>query len=312
MACIVYQTQKFRKSALVMIEQANAIIREYQSAGYIITLRQLYYQFVARDLIANKLQEYKRLACVINDARLAGKIDWEAIEDRTRNLATVSAWNDPGHIIASAAASFQLNPWLYQKHYVEVWVEKEALASVVERACDPLRVPYFCCRGYTSQSEMHAAAMRLLGRIRSGKTPTIIHLGDHDPSGIDMSRDIQDRFDLFLGKYGVGGAVKVDRVALNMDQVEKYNPPPNPAKSTDSRFEGYLAEYGDESWELDALDPKTLNALITKEIKRHITDKGQWETTMAREQQGRDNLEKASDNWDNVEHFLESLDDEEV
>ncbi len=114
-----------------------------------------------------------------------------------------------------------------------------------EPICEELDVPYFSCRGYTSQSEMWAAAQRLLGYIwaKQRQHVTILHFGDHDPSGIDMTRDIRERLSLFCG--GEGFAVR--RIALNMDQVRQYDPPPNPAKLTDTRVDAYLRKYGDDS-----------------------------------------------------------------
>ena len=304
MSRIRYTKTKFNAKTLNIIEAANTIIEEYQADGYVITLRQLYYQFVARDLILNLQTEYKRLGSIINDARLGGLIDWDAIEDRTRNLERVSSWNTPADIIETAANSFRLDLWESQPERVEVWVEKEALAGIVERAAQPLRVPFFCCRGYVSQSEMHAAAMRLRSYCHQNKKPTIIHLGDHDPSGLDMTRDIQERLEMFLSSHGFSGELTVNRIALNFDQIKKYNPPPNPAKMTDSRFGGYEAEFGSESWELDALDPKTLNALITSTIRKHIV-KTQWEIDVDREESDRANLANASSRWGDVEQFLE-------
>jgi len=172
----------------------------------------------------------------------------------------------------------------------KVWVEKDALIGVVERACTELDVPFLSCRGFVSQSAMWQAAMRIK---RQGRDTVIIHLGDHDPSGIDMTRDIQDRLDIF----GYGGIV--DRIALNLDQIEQYNPPPNPAKVSDSRYEGYVAEYGEDSWELDALDPKAINELITKAINEY-TDKKKRQKLITKQEQYRDKLQYIADNWDEV------------
>jgi hypothetical protein len=261
---IAYQYKHFSTATLATIEQANAIIEDYQAQGYDLTLRQLYYQFVARGLLPNKDTEYKRLGSIINDARLAGLVDWEAILDRTRNLASLSHWESPSEILYAVAEQYRRDLWHGQQYHVEVWVEKEALAGVVQAACEPHDVSYFSCRGYTSQSEMWAAAQRLESYSRAGKQCVIVHLGDHDPSGIDMTRDIQDRLELFMG------GVPVERIALNMDQIQQHSPPPNPAKTTDSRFTSYIVRFGRESWELDALDPAVLNALITDAIEVYI------------------------------------------
>lgn len=300
---ICYVAKKFTPAHEDVIDKANEIIGVYEAQGYQLTLRQLYYQFVARDLIPNRVQEYKRLGAIVNDARLAGRIDWEAIEDRTRNLHRLSSWNDPAHLVVSAAHQYRIDKWETQPYRVEVWIEKEALAGVFERVCDELNVPFFACRGYTSQSEMWVAAQRLRGYVEQNQTPVILHFGDHDPSGIDMTRDIRERLELFSGD-----TVRLDRLALNMDQIEEYDPPPNPAKETDSRFQAYLAEYGDESWELDALEPDTL-AQMVRDAVGALRDDDEWDAKVEEEDEGRGSLLKVSRRWDRVQSFLQSDDE---
>jgi hypothetical protein len=163
--------KSFKPASLALIRQANEIIDEYIEQGYSLTLRQLYYQFVARDFIENSQRAYKRLGDLINNARLAGLIDWDAIEDRTRNLARLAHWNDPGEIIESAASQYRVDKWRGQPYRVEVWIEKEALAGVIGKICNRLDVAYFACRGYVSQSEMYSAAVRLARFRDAGQTP---------------------------------------------------------------------------------------------------------------------------------------------
>ena len=249
---------------------------------------------MTRNLIPNTQKSYKRLGSIVNDARLAGLIDWEAIEDRTRNLASLASWDGPEQIVQAVSQQFRIDMWARQDYRPEVWIEKEALAGVFERVCNELRVPYLSCRGYTSQSEMWVAGQRLKGYIRMNQTPTIFHFGDHDPSGIDMSRDIQDRLQLFVGE-----SVEFRRLALNMPQVEEYEPPPNPAKQTDSRYTGYADEYGDESWELDALDPVVLSGLVRDAIENIIVD-DVWQEDQAREDEHKRLLRWVSKNWDRI------------
>lgn len=292
--------KKFSTEWLAVVERANAIIAEYQRQGFTLTLRQLYYQFVARALIPNKVQEYKRLGAIVNDGRMAGLIDWDAIEDRTRNLRSVASWDDPASIVAACGAQFKLDLWRDQEVVPEVWIEKDALVGVVEPACTELRVPYFACRGYTSQSEQYAASKRLALRARRGQGTLILHLGDHDPSGIDMSRDNADRMTTFLrGQKGW----RLVRIALNMDQVEQYSPPPNPAKATDARFNGYQEKYGDESWELDALEPTVIDRLIREHVEAVIDD-GKWGAALAQEEAARETLTKAAGRWDEITDFV--------
>lgn len=289
----MFVEKNFSAESKVIIYDANAIIAEYQAQGFTLTLRQLYYQFVSRDLIPNKQSEYKRLGSVINDARLAGLIDWDAIEDRTRNLEVQPAWDSPNAILDVVANQYRTDPWKYQKYRVEVWLEKEALVGVIEPACQRWRVPYFACRGYSSQSEQWRAGKRFGRYVRAGKKVVVLHLGDHDPSGIDMTRDNSDRLNMFARSMT---GVQVKRIALNMDQVEQYSPPPNSAKATDARFAGYQSLYGDESWELDALSPTVIDALISDDIEI-LVDQEAWDVSMANEERERRALTRLAAEW---------------
>lgn len=299
MPLITYTPKNFGKGSVEIIDHANTIIASYIAQGYKLTLRQLYYQFVSRDLLANTVQNYKRLGGIISDARLAGLIDWDSIEDRTRELKNTSYWNSPAAILSACAQQYRADKWADQEYRVELWIEKEALAGVFERIAKELGIPYFCCRGYTSQSEMWEAAQRLRRHDRNGQKPVILHFGDHDPSGIDMTRDIRERLALFRCD-----TLELDRLALNMDQVEQYTPPPNPAKETDSRFAAYIERFGSESWELDALEPQVLAELARARVME-IVDKTKWEAAVKKEADELRILGEASDRWDDVTDFLE-------
>lgn len=283
---IAYITKNFREDTLTIIAQANLIIDEYTARGFDLTLRQLYYQFIARDLFpsswedpgthsTNNQRSYKRLGDMINNARLAGLIDWLAITDRTRNLRQLSAWESPNQILRAIAQQYRIDKWKDQDNQIECWIEKDALLGTIEGVCNRLQIPYFSCRGYVSQSEMWVAAERLKAHH---KTATILHLGDHDPSGIDMSRDIEDR----LRMFGVRD-LTVDRIALTEAQITQYNPPPNPAKESDARWQNYVDSTGfTDSWELDALDPTVLADLIEDAVLS-LRDDDLWDDAVERE-----------------------------
>lgn len=300
---IFYKDTNFRDKTLDMIAWANKLIEDYAQQGLSLTLRQLYYRFVAAGLIENSLKSYSRLGDIVNKARLAGLMDWNAIEDRGRNLVRHSHWDDPSDIIAGAAQQYRVDLWEGQEYRVEVWVEKQALESVIGQAASKFDCPYFACKGYTSQSEMWRSAMRFNRYIESGQRPVVIHLGDHDPSGIDMTRDIFDRLNELFGS-----SVKVDRIALNMNQVRKHNPPPNPAKLTDSRAQDYIKNFGESSWELDALEPSELRRLIQKRIKKYL-DVDTYDEQLKLQQQGRDQLQSVSDHWTDVTDYVRELED---
>lgn len=293
---ICYVEKNFRRDSLALIGKINNVIEEYELQGYSLTLRQCYYQLVARGIIPNNEKSYKNTGNLINDARLAGLIDWYSIEDRTRNLQRLAHWDSPKSIIESASQQYRKDIWENQTYYVEVWVEKEALANVVGRVSNELDVPYFCCRGYVSQSEMWSAAQRFIGKQEDGKDVVLIHLGDHDPSGIDMSRDIEERLTLF----GVDPCMfNFRRIALNMEQIEEFAPPPNPAKLTDSRCGSYISKYGDESWELDALEPKVIHDLITNNVTE-FWDFEEVQRVRAKVASEKEVMKSVANDWDKI------------
>jgi hypothetical protein len=208
-------------------------------------------------------------------------VSWTAIEDRTRNLQALATWDSPASIIGACAAKFKHDLWADQPNYVEVWFEKEALIGVAEKICDELRVPYFACRGYNSASEQWRAGQRLKRKVENGQKVHILHFGDHDPSGVDMTSDNRDRLQLFLGEHAED--FKFHRMALNMEQVEKYRPPPNPAKPKDSRYNKYVKKFGTKKcWELDALEPKIISGIIRAKVKR-LRDEKKWAKSLKRE-----------------------------
>lgn len=299
--------KRFTLSSKIMIDAANKILQELNDKGFTVTLRQLHYQFVSRQIrigtdketnapviYSNTQQSYKRLGNIISEARLAGLVDWSMMEDRLRSLDGLNHWDSPDQIIRAIAQQYRTDRWEGQKYRPEVWIEKDALAGVVENVCNELRVRFFACRGYVSQSAQYAASKRFIEARRDGQIPIVFHLGDHDPSGLDMSRENRAKFALLTGHN-----VELRRLALNHDQVLQYDPPPNPAKMGDSRAEDYVAQYGEESWELDALSPEVIEDLIRDAITPLI-DRKKWDRAVRREEKERNLIQKVSTNWDDI------------
>lgn len=271
MATEKYKRFNFQDKVLDLIETMNHIIGVYQEQGFVLTVRQLYYQLVARDIIENSQKSYKRITSIANDARLAGLMDWDAIEDRTRAFVRRTRWESGAHILKAAADSYHIDMWRRQPRRVFVIIEKEALVGVLSPACQQLDVPILAARGYPSCTVLRDFAIEDILPYEGDQDLTILHLGDHDPSGIDMTRDLTERISMFARS-----PVELVRVALNMEQIDERKPPPNPAKATDSRFADYVEKFGDESWELDALPPEYLVELVRGEIEQRIDD-AQWE-----------------------------------
>lgn len=332
---VCYVPKKFNAEHRTVIDAANAICERYASEyGMTLTLRELYYQFVSENFIANTGKEYNRLQGIINDARLAGEFDWEHIIDRTRNRMERSHWDNPGTLLERAAKSYHVDMWKGQGVRPIVFVEKDAALGAIEGVCKQNDVPYFSCRGYTSSSELWSAAQRIRWDIENGDRVVILHMGDHDPSGLDMTRDIRERLERFVwtdwlltwfpvglrrqtvrdikqhmrdSKGVQGEPLTVKRIALNLDQIEQYNPPPNPARASDARYQRYVEETGlDESWELDALRPDIRANLVQDELDA-LRDDEKWAASYDLMEQQRQTLLSVSKHYTPVVRFLETL-----
>lgn len=305
---------KFNAASLALVEAANDILNEYRAMGYRLSLRQLYYQLVARDYIENSQKSYKRIGNLISDARLAGMIDWDMIEDRNRETVIPTAWTSPAEIVRAAARQFRVDRWKGQTNYVEVMVEKDALSGILEPVCREFHVRFTANKGYSSSSAMYEAGKRIRSKLFDRENDInrihIFYLGDHDPSGIDMTRDITDRLVQFSAleayfartssNYSPSDFIHIHRLALNYDQVEQWQPPENPAKQTDSRFEAYEEKFGESSWELDAVEPRTLADLVRNGIE-DLIDQEQWDSVALREEQMRNELTGFAEEYESKE-----------
>lgn len=322
---------KINSETQAVIDQALEIVNEYSAQGFDLTLRQLFYQFVSRDLIENTQKAYKKLGDVVDLARMRGQIDWDDLVDRTRFLRKKASWASAKEIVLSCSHQFKTDLWKTQDYRPEVWVEKDALVGVLEKVCNENDVPYFSCRGYVSQSEMWAASQRILEHIDDGKKVVIFHLGDHDPSGVDMTRDIYDRLMTFLiyhyiddehmgthadpystedkgyAREQLESCFEVKRIALTYEQILEFKPPPNPVKKTDSRWKKYVKQTGcQESWELDALSPATLAELIQDEIDQ-IRSPSVWNAALEEQQSDKNLLQSMVTHWAKVSQYVKKI-----
>jgi hypothetical protein len=277
-----YRSINFRRESLERIQLCNSIISEYMAADLKLTLRQLYYRLVARNAIPNTEKSYKSLGGLVSDARLAGLIDWDAIEDRNREPVIWAEYENVQELVASLKDRYRLPRWDGQENYVELWVEKAALAGVLRPLASKYHVTLMVNRGYSSQSAMYESAQRF--HYYNERNPILLYLGDHDPSGEDMVRDIYDR----LVMFGVH-TIDVRKLALTKEQVVQYELPPNPAKSSDSRYNRYAAEHGSDSWEVDALEPDVLAQIIERAFQS-VTDVDMMGQIISREKKERKHL----------------------
>lgn len=295
-----FEEHRFTPQSLRQIETINDILEEYRRMRFKLSLRQLYYQLVARDYIENSVRSYKRTGELVAAARMAGLVDWDMIEDRNRETVMNAHWQSPAEIIRAAANGFRIDRWEGQPAYCEVMVEKDALSGILLPVCRELDVRFSANKGYSSASAMYEAGKRFRAVASDYDSRAeeyhLFYLGDHDPSGIDMTRDVRKRLLTFIG-LGEDFPLEVHRLALNYDQVEQWNPPENPAKESDSRYADYARRFGESSWELDAVEPRTLATLLREAILELI-DRGEWEKVANKERRMRANLERLADEYE--------------
>lgn len=271
------------------LSEINDIIKEYRAQGYRITLRQLYYQLVSRAMIPNRYAEYSKLSKLLVNGRMAGEVDWSAIEDRIRTPYLPYYASDVSGAMNDTIKRYRLDRMRDQKSYIEVWCEKDALSNILYRVTSEYHIRLMVNRGYSSCTALHDAYERFGCGYECDKRMYLLYLGDHDPSGLDMVRDIRSR----LKDFGI----ELDRlihVALTREQIEEYDPPPNPAKLTDPRAGDYIERHGDTSWEVDALEPSVLHDLLREKIEGLI-DRELYEDVLEQEQQDIEKLQRIVD-----------------
>ena len=294
-----FEKHRFSAESAKMIAVINGILEEYRKMGFRLSLRQVYYQLVARDFIENSVRSYKRIGELVSGARMAGLIDWEMIEDRGRDTVMNAHWSSPAEIIRAAANGFKIDRWEGQTAYAEVMVEKDALSGILIPVCRELDVRFSANKGYSSSTAMFDAGQRFRAIATDFNSVVeeyhLFYLGDHDPSGIDMTRDVKKRLTQFTGLDDI--EIQVHRLALNYDQVELWQPPKNPAKETDSRYQAYADQFGESSWELDAVEPRTLAGLLREGILELI-DREVWSEIANKETRMKADLTRLANDYE--------------
>lgn len=263
-----FERKTLDAARLDRIMEAVEIARGYAAQSLVLTVRQLYYQLVSKGRIENTIRSYKNTVGLLRDARMLGFMDWDHIEDRGRSTDWPGHWDGPAEILRDCVRQFTIDTWADQPVHIEVMVEKDALSGVLSPTCRARDVRLTANKGYSSISAFYEIGRRLYEKHNDhAKDLVVLYLGDHDPSGMDMTRDVEDRLHTFAELDP--GTIEVRRLALNMDQVTEYGPPENPAKETDSRAAQYIKQFGHSSWELDALDARVLASLVDEAITEY-------------------------------------------
>lgn len=261
-----------------IIDEAHAILTAFNP----MTVRQVYYQLVSRQIVENSRSRYQAVSDALVDARLEGAIPWDWIEDRLRRPRSVAMWTDLVDFAWSARWSYRRDVWPTQPRQLEVWLEKDALSGIFEDALYDYRITLNVGRGYDGWSSIHHASKRYEGE----KPVTVLYFGDFDPSGEDMVRSLRERLER------LGSSPEIIKVALSMEDVERYQLPSDFTKTTDTRRTAFVQQHGDVSVELDALPADVLRARLVEEVKKYM-DLDALAKVIAQEDREREQLVEA-------------------
>ena len=278
-----FRKQRITEKTLTLIVRSNKILEDYMEQGYKLTLRQLYYQLVTLNIIENITSEYSRLGSTMVTARMNGLVDWDAIEDRIRIPYLPYTADSVEDALQDLIDAYRNDRQEGQPFHMEVWTEKDAVSNILRRCTVKFHLRLMVNRGDSSCSALYEASQRFM---QTDKPILVLYAGDHDPSGLDMVRDIDSR----LREFG-DFPLEVRPVALTFDQIQDFDLPPNPAKITDPRAKWYIKQHGGESWELDALEPEVLHKIMTNAILEDL-DLSQYTAMRVIEDAGREELQE--------------------
>jgi hypothetical protein len=254
------------------------------NADWPMTIRQLFYRLVSMGVIDKTEAEYKTTVVrLLGEMRRSGEVPFEMIADNTRWMRKPTTHGSLDDYLRRSAETYRRSVWDVQDAYVEVWLEKDALAGVLIDVTRPWDVPLMVTRGYASLSYLHSAAETIAA---VEKPAFLYYFGDQDPSGVDINRAIEKELRAFAPK----SELTLERVAVTREQIQTMNLPTRPTKGTDSRSKGF--EGG--SVEVDAIPPAELKAMVEQCITRHIDVRAHNRLMLAEEAE-RDTLRQIAD-----------------
>jgi hypothetical protein len=251
------QTKQRRRRTNAEIATIKAEIYDLVKRMQPMSVRQVFYQLAVAHILAKTENQYSAVCRYLGEMRRAGEIPYSWIADNTRWMRKGRSYADLNQLLDESAQLYRRDIWRNQDAYVEVWIEKEALAGVVYEITDRWDVPLMVTRGYSSLSFLYEAAEN----IKSIDRPAFLYyFGDHDPSGVDIPIKVEAT----LAEMGAHCAFEV--VAVTTEQIEQYGLPTRPTKKSDSRSKNFVGD----SVELDAFRPDDLRRMVSDCITRHL------------------------------------------
>ena len=252
------------------------------SAMHPMSVRQVFYQLTTQGVIEKTEKEYKQTVIrLLGEMRLNDDLPFSWIADNSRWMRKPRTYSSLRSMLDITASAYRRALWTDQEDYVEIWLEKEALSGVIYSETDHWDVPLMVTRGYPSLTFLHEAAEAIAAEERP---VYIYYLGDWDPSGLDIARNVQER----LEEFAPYAEIHFERIAVTPEQIEEWNLPTRPTKQTDTRSRGFSGA----SIELDAIPPDNLRQLVTIEIEWHVDDNALEKTRIAEASE-----RKLLDNW---------------
>lgn len=248
-----------RRSKAAMATIRKAIIGVV-AAQHPMNVRSVFYQLSNLKLISKTEAECSQtVGRLLIELRLDGTIPFSHIADNTRWVRKPTTYDSYSEALEDTAKFYRQSVWTNQKDYVEVWLEKEGLASVLFPVTSLYDVPLMATKGYSSISFLHSAAETITAQR---KPAFLYYLGDWDPSGLDITKNVERR----LREFAPQAEIHFERIAVTKRQIEEWELPTRPTKASDSRARGFQGN----SVEVDAIPPTRLRELVQGAIEQHI------------------------------------------
>lgn len=282
-----WRSRNYSKATRVRHDALVDIVNAVQPT----TCRSIFYVAVTRGVpgITKDDSGYDKILSDLKDLRYEGRISWNSIRDSVRSAGYWGGSADAGEYLQAMAGTYRRNPWLHQPEWVEVWCESRSIASIVADTCRDLavRAPLTAFSGNPSLTLTYEQSAEINRRFAAndGQETVILYLGDFDPSGLDIDRQVERD----LGYWCTPGSWSFERIGVTDAMRSTLTAFPSPVKPRDARSKAYLADWGPVAFECEAIPPPEMRALVRDKVHALI-DEAAWAEDVAAEAKERARL----------------------